>query len=66
LEPSVRFIFKGGPDRGFQNVAKQSDAGEIPKRRLQYSKHGESLKSRSETCYKKKFKGRFSAGYVGI
>ena len=36
-----------GTDRGFQNVGKpQSDAGEIPKEYIQYSKHGESLKSR--------------------
>ena len=36
-------------DRGFRNVGKQqSDAGEIPKRiYIQYSKHGEILKSRT-------------------
>ena len=36
-----------GTGRGFRNVGKpQSDAGETPKKYIQYSKHGESLKSR--------------------
>ena len=52
-EPSISSIFKGfqplkmETDRGFRNVGKQqSDAGEIPKRIIQYLKNGESLKSR--------------------
>ena len=38
--------FEGGTDTGFRNVSQlQFDAGEIPKKKIQYSNHGESLKS---------------------
>ena len=44
---SVPSSFEDGTDTGFRNVGQlQFDAGEIPRKNIQYSNHGESLKSR--------------------
>jgi hypothetical protein len=46
-------VFEDRPDRGFRNVGKHNlTPGKYPKEHLQYSKYGESLKSRiAPTCF---------------